>query len=157
MPAMDTSKPGIPSKKGLVLISIEGLKTTTANDVYIVVKNGDVVSDVLKMEIPKYTVESGYTLVIGNETAGGVGYTRDITIGGGKGNDLTSNYLVVQFTEGTGVNAKVSVVMIAPQKNVVSISYQKQGAKIDTWLTSGMPNLMEENMGVEIFANAKSN
>jgi hypothetical protein len=159
MPAMDTSKPGIPSKKGLVLISIEGLKTTTANDVYIVVKNGDVVSDVLKMEIPKYTVESGYTLVIGNETAGGVGYTRDITIGGGegKGNDLTSKYLVVQFTEGTGVNAKVSVVMIAPQKNVVSISYQKQGAKIDTWLTSGMPNLMEENMGVEIFANAKSN
>jgi hypothetical protein len=157
MPVMDTSKPGIPSKKGLVLISIEGLKTTTANDVYIVVKNGDVVSDVLKMEIPKYTVESGYTLVIGNETAGGVGYTRDITIGGGKGNDLTSKYLVVQFTEGTGVNAKVSVVMIAPQKNVVSISYQKQGAKIDTWLTSGMPNLMEENMGVEIFANAKSN
>ncbi len=123
------------------------------------VKNGDVVSEVLKMEIPKYTpgAESGYTLAIGNETAGGAGYTRDITIGGDKGNDLTGKYLVVQFTEGTGVNAKVSVVMIAPQKNEVTISYQKQGTEIETWLTSGMPNLIGENIGVEVFAFIKSN
>ncbi|WP_314584889.1 Ig-like domain-containing protein [Paenibacillus terrigena] len=157
MPVIDTSKPGTPSKKGLVLISVEGLKKATAKDIYMVVKNGNVVSDVLKMEIPKYTVESGYTLAIGQETAGGAGYTRDITIGGDKGNDVTGKYLAVQFTEGTGVNAKVSVVMIAPHKNVVMISYQKQGTQIDTWLTSGLPNLIGENIGVEVFANAKSN
>lgn len=159
MPVIDTSKAGAPCKKGLVLISIEGLKTVTAKDIYIVVKNAAVVSEVLKMEIPKYTpgAESGYTLAIGNETAGGAGYTRDITIGGDKGKDLTGKYLVVQFTEGTGVNAKVSVVMIAPQKNEVTISYQKQGTEIETWLTSAMPNLIGENIGVEVFAFTKSN
>lgn len=158
IPVIDTSKAGAPCKKGLVLISIEGLKTVTDKDIYIVVKNGNVVSEVLKMEIPKYTpgVESGYTLAMGNETAGGAGYTRDITIGGDKGNDLTGKYLVVQFTEGTGVNAKVSVVMIAPQKNKVTISYQKQGTEIETWLTSAMPNLIGGNMGVEVFAFTKS-
>lgn len=159
IPVIDTSKAGAPCKKGLVLISIEGLKTVTDKDIYIVVKNGNVVSEVLKMEIPKYTsgVESGYTLAMGNETAGGAGYTRDITIGGDKGNDLTGKYLVVQFTEGTGVNAKVSVVMIAPQKNKVTISYQKQGTEIETWLTSAMPNLIGENIGVKVFAFTKSN
>ncbi|WP_193726733.1 Ig-like domain-containing protein [Paenibacillus guangzhouensis] len=156
-PVIDTSKAGAPAKKGLVLIGVEGLKKETAKDIYMVVKNGNVVSDVLKMEIPKYTVDSGYTLAIGKETAGGAGYTRNITIAGDKGNDLTGKYLTVQFTEGTGVNAKVSVVMIAPHKNEVTISYQKQGTKIEAWLTSGLPNLMGENIGVEVFASAKSN
>jgi len=157
IPVIDTSKPGAPSEKGLVLIRVEGLKKATAKDIYIVVKNGDVVSDVLKMEVPKYTVDSGYTLAIDHETAGGAGYTRDITIGGDKGNELTGKYLVVQFREGTGVNAKVSVVMIAPQKNEVTISYQKKGTETETWLTSALPNLIGENIGVEVFASAKSN
>ncbi|WP_160500690.1 Ig-like domain-containing protein [Paenibacillus dendrobii] len=156
MPVIDTSKAGAPCDIGLVLISVEGLKAATAKDIYIVVKNGNVVSDVLKIEIPKYTVESGYTLAIGTEVAGGAGYTRDIKIGEDKGNDLTGKYLAVQFTEGTGVNAKVSIVMIAPQKNEVTISYQKQGTKIETWLTSAMPNLIGENIGVEVYAYAKS-
>jgi hypothetical protein len=57
--------------------------------------------------------DSDYTLAIGAESAGGAGYTRTITIGGANAQDLTGKYLVVQFTEGTGVNAKVSVVMIS--------------------------------------------
>ncbi len=75
-----------------------------------------------------------------------------ILVGGDNGSDLTGKYLVVQFTEGTGVNAKVSVVMIAPQKNEVAISYQKQGTAVETWLTSGLPNLVGEDIGVEVFS-----
>lgn len=79
MPEMDINKAGVKCKAGSVQIDLKGLDNAAAKDIYIVVKKGNVVSNELKIEIPKYTsgAESGYTLAIGNETAGGAGYTSN--------------------------------------------------------------------------------
>jgi len=93
-----------------------------------------------------------YTLSIGEERAGGAGYTREIGIR--SEHDLTGKYLVVQFTEGTGTNAKVSVVMISVTAPEATISYQKSGTDIDVWLVSAMPDLTGEDMRAEAYAHA---
>ncbi|ACL77312.1 immunoglobulin-like domain-containing protein [Ruminiclostridium cellulolyticum] len=97
--------------------------------------------------------DSGYTLAIGTESKGGAGCTRTITIGGANAGDLAGKYLVVQFTEGTGDNAKVSVVMISPASQSVTVSYQVDGTTVETWLTSAMPNLIDSDMGVIVYAH----
>jgi hypothetical protein len=101
--------------------------------------------------------DSDYTLAIGAESAGGAGYTRTITIGGANAQDLTGKYLVVQFTEGTGVNAKVSVVMISSISQDITVSYQAAGTAVEAWLTSGMPDLVGADMGVAVYANTGTN
>ena len=103
-----------------------------------------------RSEITVYSAE--YTLSIGDETAGGAGYTRNIGIQ--SEHDLTGKYLVVQFTEGTGNNAKVSVVMISVTSPEATISYQKTGTEIDVWLVSAMPDLTGEDMRAEVYAHA---
>ncbi|KKO54003.1 Ig-like domain-containing protein [Paenibacillus sp. DMB20] len=55
MPEMDTNVAGVKCKTGPVQIDLNGLKNAAAKDIYIVVKKGNVISDVLNMEIPKYT------------------------------------------------------------------------------------------------------
>ena len=98
-----------------------------------------------------------YTLSIGTESAGGAGYVRTINIGGTNTGELSGKNIVVQFTEGAGANAKVSVVMISPKSTSITISYQKQGTRVESWLTSGMPDLTSEEMGVTVYAHADTN
>lgn len=98
-----------------------------------------------------------FALSIGDESSGGAGRVRTITIGGTEAENLEGKYLVVQFTEGTGINAKVSVVMISSISKTVTVSYQASGTLIEAWLTSGMPNLVEEDMGVEVYSHARTN
>ena len=100
--------------------------------------------------------DRSYILNIGEEKTGGAGNTRTITISGTQADKLEGKYLVVQFTEGTGVNAKVSVVMISSVSREVTVSYQKAGTVVDVWLTSGMPDLVGEDMGVAVFASAST-
>jgi len=95
-----------------------------------------------------------YTLNCGVETStGGAGHTRTITIGGANAGSLAGKYLVVQFTQGAGNAAKVSVVMISPVSTNVTVSYQVGGTAVEAWLTGGMPDLVAPNMGVVVYAN----
>ncbi len=98
--------------------------------------------------------DTAMTLSIGTEGIGGAGRTRVITISGAEAEDLEGKYLVVQLTEGTGVNAKVSVMMISSISKAVTVSYQNAGTTVEAWLTSGMPELTSEDMGVMIYAYA---
>jgi hypothetical protein len=98
----------------------------------------------------------GFALYIGTESSGGAGRIRTITISGKEAENLEGKYLVVQFTEGTGVNAKVSVVMISSISKTVTVSYPAEGTLVEAWLTSGMPDLTKEDMGVEVYAHAKT-
>ena len=75
-----------------------------------------------------------YTLSINKESKGGVGYTRTITVGGTE--NLKNKYLVTAITEGSGDNAKVSVVMFALTGTTASVSYQTKGATVETWIVS---------------------
>ncbi|GBG11238.1 putative metallophosphoesterase [Paenibacillus agaridevorans] len=102
--------------------------------------------------VPAYSV---FTLAIGEQQAGGAGYTRDIHIGGGQ--EWSGKYLIIQFTEGTGVNAKVSVVMVAATSAKTTVSYQKSETKVDAWLVSGMPDLVGEDMNVQVYAYGSTN
>lgn len=101
--------------------------------------------------------EPSYTLAVGNESIGGAGRIRIITIGGSESVNLEGKYLVVQITEGTGEEAKVSVVMISPQNQAVLVSYRVARTKVEVWITSGMPDLVGEDMDVEIYAHAVNN
>jgi len=83
------------------------------------------------------------------EQTGGAGCTRTVHIDGSE--DLSGRYVVVQFTEGTGTNAKVSVVLISVETADVTVSYQKSGTKIDVWLVDGMPALTNEDMEVQVY------
>ncbi len=104
-------------------------------------------------EVTVEGVQAEYTLSIGNENTGGAGRTREITIGGTGADSLDGKYIVVQFTEGEGTDAKVSVIMISLTDNKAIISYQNTGTAVEVWLTSGMPNLTEQDMGVEVYAH----
>ena len=79
---------------------------------------------------------AAYTLTIGTESEGGVGYTRTITVGGTKSANLENKYLVTAITEGSGDNAKVSVVMFALTGTTASVSYETKGATVETWIVS---------------------
>ena len=70
-------------------------------------------------------------IVIGPETSGGAGKVRTITIS----SRITCDWFVVQFTEGTGANAKISVIMVS-RGNTVTVSYPA-GTRIDVWAASG--------------------
>lgn len=98
-----------------------------------------------------------YTLAMGAEKTGGAGHTREITIAGAYAGTLAGKYLVVQFTEGTGINAKVSVVMISPGSTSTTVSYKVAGTKVEAWLTDGMLNLGSEVMGGSVYASTTSN
>ncbi|HHW32509.1 MAG TPA: hypothetical protein GXX20_12710 [Clostridiaceae bacterium] len=105
---------------------------------------------------PSEDEDTGYNIEIGPESRGGAGYTRTISISGEKSDELEGKYLVVQFTEGTGVNANVTVIMMSVSDKEAAVSYQTEGTKVEAWLASGMPDLVGENMGVEIYAYASS-
>lgn len=100
-----------------------------------------------------------YTLTIGGQSAGGAGFTRDIVINDNSGSGLNGKYLVIQYTSGTGENAKVSVVMIPlnDSSTTNTVSYQTSDTAIDAWLTNGMPDLTAADMGVTVYANANTN
>ncbi len=106
---------------------------------------GYLASEPTDVTVPEYT---GYTLTVGEETAGGAGFVREIGISG-RG-DLSGRYLVVQFTDGTGIGAKVSVVMISATDRTAAVSYQKSGTRVEVWLVSAMPDLAGENINARV-------
>lgn len=116
-----------------------------------------VASDTKEFTVTVKQKEKDYILEIGSESAGGAGYTRTITISGAKADDLTGKYLVVQFTEGTGVNAKVTVIMMSALSQEATVSYQVAGTRVEAWLASGLPDLIGEDMGVTVYAYASTN
>ena len=145
-----------------------GTETMIARD-YRFRNNGLTIDDVGYLSIYSYeandlayltnhTIEAApapdYTLSFGGENVGGAGKARTITIGGSEADNLDGKYLVVQFTEGEGVNAKVSVIMISPESRTVTVSYQLEGTEVEAWLASDMPDLTAEDMGVTVFAHA---
>ncbi len=103
----------------------------------------------------KWNAETAvYTLTIGAESNGGVGYTRTITVGGTE--NLKNKYLVTAITEGSGDNAKVSVVMFALTGTTASVSYQTKGATVETWIVSAgsMPTFTAKGIGCTFDAHA---
>ncbi|WP_127490749.1 sugar-binding protein [Paenibacillus glycanilyticus] len=115
---------------------------------------GTTIKAVANVTVQSKTIE--YAIAIGAEQNGGAGKTRNVTITGEKSSELAGKYLIVQFTEGTGVNAHVSVVMIAATSQATAISYAKAGLKVDVWLASGMPALADSNLGVTVHAHAST-
>ncbi len=115
-------------------------------------KEGYNASESADVVVPEYT---GFSLTIGAENAGGAGYTRVVNIDATQ--DLAGKFLVVQFTEGAGTNAKVSVVMISATTADITVSYQTSGTKVDVWLVSGMPDLSGEDMNVQVYAYGSTN
>lgn len=109
------------------------------------------------VEVEPAETAPAYTLAIGGENTGGAGRIRSITIGGSEADNLEGKYLVVQFTEGEGTGAKVSVVMISPTSREIAVSYQTTGTEVEAWLTDGMPDLTAEDMGMAVHAHAGSN
>ena len=107
-------------KDGKVTAVAEGTATITA-------KAGD---QSATCAVTVSAATPAYTLTIGAESNGGVGYTRTITVGG------NGKYLVTAITEGSGDNAKVSVVMFALTGTTASVSYQTKGATVETWIVS---------------------
>lgn len=134
-----------------------------SRDVTIIVKANDGASD--STDNVTITVTVGavpadyYELSIGGQSAGGAGHYREITITDTFGNGLSGKYLVIQYTSGTGENARVSVVMteLTDSSTSVTVSYQTAETAVEAWLTSGMPALTAEDLGVAVYANANSN
>lgn len=93
-----------------------------------------------------------YSLTIGEEVAGGAGRMRTVSIGGSEAANLSGKYLVVQLTQGAGDDAKVSVVMISATGADTVVSYPVGGTRVEVWLTSGMPELSAEDMGIAVHA-----
>ena len=114
-------------------------------------------SDTKEFTINVKQKEKDYILEIGDENTGGAGYIRTITIRGTKADDLTGKYLVVQFTEGTGVNANVTLIMMSALSREATVSYQVEGTRVEAWLASGMPDLLGEDMGVTVYAYVSTN
>lgn len=100
--------------------------------------------------------EADYTLSIGGETDGGVGRSREITIGGTQSGDLTDKYLVVAITEGVGDSANVTVVEYALTDMTANISYNEAGAAVEAWIVgaSGMPLFTDGTINAEFVAHA---
>lgn len=105
---------------------------------------------VLDMQVERVPV-----LTIGEEKDGGAGKYRTIYIGG-QIFEGEPKYLTVQFTEGEGENAKVSVIVTAANCSEINVSYQNPGTKVEVWLTDGMPNLAGNDLGVEVLAHAST-
>ena len=120
-------------KDGKVTAVAEGTATITA-------KAGD---QSATCAVTVSAATPAYTLTIGAESNGGVGYTRTITVDGKSKTNLDGKYLVTAITEGSGDNAKVSVVMFALTGTTASVSYQTKGATVETWIVSAdsMPTL----------------
>jgi len=127
--------------------------------VYEIITATEAVVKYVSLEITADNIASDYTLSIGTASTGGAGYTRDITIGGTKSDNLAGDYLVVQFTSGSGTSAKVSVVIIelTGSDKTVTVSYQTSGTAIATWLTNGIPDLTASTLDVEEYATATAN
>lgn len=140
-----------------------GERTVPMNEsVYVgfAVDSNDVANKIEQLNYAKFsniqlTGEVGYSLSIGEEKAGGAGYTRDITIT--KGSVPEDAYLAVQFTEGTGEAAKVSVVVTSLADNKATVSYQKSGTRIEAWLVGGLPDLTGEDLKTEVYAHSSTN
>jgi|GEM_PF-1630045 Domain of unknown function (DUF1083)./Bacterial Ig-like domain (group 4). len=159
-----------PTLPSTVTVVFEDETTSTANVVWDVIQpesyaeagsftvngavDGTAIQATANVTVQATAVE--YEVSLGAEQNGGAGKTRTVTITGEKAADLADKYLIVQFTEGTGANAHVSVVMIAATSPVTTVSYAKAGTKVDVWLASGMPNLTSTNLGVTIYANAST-
>ena len=127
-------------KDGKVTAVAEGTATITA-------KAGD---QSATCAVTVSAATPAYTLTIGAESNGGVGYTRTITVGG------NGKYLVTAITEGSGDNAKVSVVMFALTGTTASVSYQTKGATVETWIVSAgsMPTFTAKGIGCTFDAHA---
>jgi len=138
--------------KAVTGVEIIGL-ASGAYEVRYAAKAGYEASEPVLVIVPAYTTDTALT--IGAENRGGAGYTRTISIDSAE--DLSDKYLVVQFTEGTGANAKVSVVMVSVTGSDVTVSYQSSGTKVDAWLVSGMPDLAGEDMKVQVNGHAVAN
>ena len=95
------------------------------------------------------------SIVFGPEQDGGIGKTRTINIVGGNYVNLAGKYLVLQFTEGAGENAKISIAVI-PAVSATTVSYANQGTKIDVWLVSDMPDFIGEDMSSIILVRAST-
>ncbi|MFB9328003.1 Ig-like domain-containing protein [Paenibacillus aurantiacus] len=132
--------------KGVQSVTLTGLTNATAYTIKIqtVDMNGNVSTGTTVGGIPNMNIS------IGNQISGGVGYKRTISVDGG---DLTGKYLVVQYTEGSGARAKVSIAVVDASDST-DISYQTDGTQIKVWLVSGIPNLTAADMGVTVFASA---
>lgn len=140
-----------------------GERTVPMNEaVYVgfAVDSNDVANKIEQLNYAKFsniqlTGEVEYSLTIGKENTGGAGYTREISV---TGSIVPENaYLAVQFTEGTGEAAKVSVVVTSLSDNKATVSYQKPGTKIEAWLVSGMPDLTGEDLNTEVYAHSSTN
>ncbi len=139
----------------IIVKANDGTVDSTAN-VTIIVAVGSVPSDSTNEPDRK---SADYTLAIGDQAAGGAGYHRQVTITDVHDSGLNGKYLVIQYTSGTGENAKVSVVIteLNDSSTTVGVSYQAAETAVAAWLTSGMPDLTGENLGVTVFASANSN
>jgi hypothetical protein len=123
------------------------------------VDSNDAANEIEQLNYAKFsniqlTGEVGYSLSISEEKAGGAGYTREISVTDSIAPE--DAYLAVQFTEGTGEAAKVSVVVTSLAGNKAAVSYQKPGTKIEAWLVSGMPDLTGEDL-TEVYAHSSTN
>jgi hypothetical protein len=159
--------PVLPSE---VTVELDNATTSTASVVWDAINpeqyaqegsftvNGAVASTQIKAvaNITVHALETEYAISLGAEQNGGLGKTRPITISGDSTANLEGKYLIVQMTEGTGVNAKVSVVMIAATNATTTVSYAKAGTKVDAWLASGMPDFAGPNLGVTLYAYAST-
>lgn len=94
-------------------------------------------------------------LTISEEENGGAGKYRTINI---QGHILDENpkYLTVQLTEGTGEDAKVSVITTTANCNEINVSYKNAGTKVEVWLTDGMPDLTGNDIGTKVYAYAST-
>ena len=107
-------------------------------------------------EEPEEPSDPAYSIAISNAAAGGAGFTRNITITAEKGASLEGKYIVVQFTQGSGVDADVSVVVYKVVNHTSTISYNREDTVIDVWLASGMPKLTSEDMGAVLYTHASA-
>lgn len=96
-----------------------------------------------------------HVITIGDETTGGIGYTRVVTADSASVT-TTGRYFLVQVTEGSGTSAKVSLVMVAADSGTTTISYATKGATVQVWLVSAMPTSFSGSTlgGATIYATA---
>ncbi len=134
----------------LIVTDAEGNVLTVRDNSFTMPAGNVTIIATFKLESPVIEITT-----ISEEQGGGVGYVRTISLKADDG--FNGEYVVIQLTSGTGIDAVVNVVMVKAE-NTVKVSYKNANTAVQVWVTSNMPNFKTPaNLGVQIYDYAFSN
>jgi 2',3'-cyclic-nucleotide 2'-phosphodiesterase (5'-nucleotidase family)/uncharacterized protein YjdB len=118
-------------------------------------KEGYHAGEAAEVTVPEF---EGFGITVGDETAAGKVYKREISVAASGSQTLEGKYLAILFTEDRSRSASGkktwSFVFYAAGTTVVY--YESANTKVEVWLINEIPDAVSSNMSVEILAYGRS-